>query len=97
MDGAIGGAAGLIGATLSGPASIALGSGLLLLQPPVSAFWGLTSGAAGVPGAGSLGIGLAIPNAVVLRGLRVDFQGFVLDAGAADGFASSAGLESWVW
>jgi hypothetical protein len=97
MVGAIGGAPGLIAATLSGPASLPLGSGLLLLQPPVTAFLGLTSGAAGVPGVGSLGIGLTIPSDIALRGTRVDFQGFVLDPGAAEGFASSAGVESWIW
>jgi hypothetical protein len=29
--------------------------------------------------------------------MRCNFQGVVLDAGAADGFSSTAGLEMWVW
>jgi hypothetical protein len=97
MTQSLGGAVAAIGATFAGPADIPFGAGSILLQPPTVAIWSITSGAGGVAGAGATSLPLAIPANPALRATRVDFQGFVLDPGAADGFASTAGVEMWVF
>lgn len=96
MDQALGGAPALIGATFTGPASIPFGGGSILLQSPITTFWGMTSGVAGNVGAGSLSLAVPITNTAALRGLRLNWQGFVVDPAAAGGFAATAGLELWI-
>ena len=91
-----GGSLAAIGATLAGPANVPFGSGAIFVAPPVVPFYAFTSGAAGAPGAGTASASLAIPLSTAFVGQRVNFQGFVLDPGAADGFASTAGLEMWM-
>lgn len=91
-----GGSAALIGFSFAGRASTPFGSGTLLVAPPVTTLWSITSGLPTVPGSGSMSVPLAIPNNLVFAGMRVDSQGFVLDPGAADGFASTAGMEMWI-
>lgn len=93
MSGVRGGALSLIGASLVGEASVPLGSGQLLLASPTLALWGVASGGAGLPGAGSFSLPLSIPNSPALRRSRIWFQGFVLDPGVLDGFSSTAGLK----
>ena len=61
---------------------------------PTMGFWGLANGTPGGAGTGSLALPFAIPNAPFLHQQRISFQGFALDANAADGFASTAGLTS---
>jgi hypothetical protein len=90
-----GGSLALLGATFAGPASVPLGSGLVLVQAPVTAFWGVTSGPAGSAGAGTFALPLAIPAAPVFATQRLNFQGFVLDPAANDGFSRTAGMELW--
>jgi hypothetical protein len=97
MTRALGGAPAVIAASFTGPAAIPFASGTLLLQPPILAIVGTTSGATGVPGAGAMGLQFAIPAGNAYRNQRIDFQGFVLDSGAADGFASTGGLEMWTF
>ena len=92
LTGVVGGTLAMHAVSFVGKANSPLGGGVLLLAPPVVGLPGLTSGIVGQPGAGSLTLPLAIPNSASLHQLRVWFQGFALDANAADGFSSSAGL-----
>jgi hypothetical protein len=94
---ALGGSIAALAATFAGPAAIPLGSSTILLQPPVTPLYGFTSGTSGQPGAGTMTVSLAIPSSPQLIGTRLDLQGFVLDPGGADGFAASAGVETWVF
>jgi hypothetical protein len=89
---AVGGSMSLHGVSLAGEANTMLGSSRLLLASPSMAFWGMTSGATGAPGTGVLALPFTIPNQPSLHQQRVVFQGFVFDANAAEGFASTAGL-----
>jgi len=94
MSQALGGSPAAIVASFAGPASLPFFSGTLLVQPPLIAIFGITSSG---PGGGTLSLPLAIPAGTAFRNLRIDFQGFVLDPGAADGFAATAGLEMWTY
>ncbi len=89
---AVGGSMALQGVSFAGEANTMLGSSRLLLESPSMAFWGVTSGATGAPGAGVFALPFTIPNHPLLHQQRVVFQGFVFDANAAEGFASTAGL-----
>jgi hypothetical protein len=97
MSNARGGSPALIAASFAGPASIPFGSGLMLVQPPTINLAGITNGTQGAPGAGTLAFPIAIPVGAAFRNRHLDFQGFVLDPVAADGFAATAGLELWTF
>jgi hypothetical protein len=91
-----GGSIAALGATFAGAATIPLGSSTILLQPPVTPLYGITSGASGQPGAGAMTVPLAIPLLPQFLGTRLNLQGFVLDPVGADGFAASGGVETWI-
>ena len=55
--------------------------------------WLVTSGPTGVPGVGQAVTQLMVPNAAAFYGFVMHWQGFVLDAGSAAGFAATAWLE----
>ncbi len=97
IDRALGGAPAVFALSFHGAASISFGSGLVLVQPPILvAGSGITSGQTGIPGVGALTATLPIPPSPGLRGMALHWQGFVLDAGAAENLASTAGLETWL-
>jgi hypothetical protein len=97
IERALGGAPAFFALSFHGPASIPFGSGLVLVQPPILIVGnGITSGQTGVPGVGSLTLGFPLPLNPGIRGIALDWQGFVLDPGAAESLASSAGLETWL-
>jgi hypothetical protein len=93
---AVGGAPAVLAASFAGPDHRALGAATVLVRDPVLPLWLLASGMPGVPAAGTAVLPLAIPNNNAFAGLRLNWQGFVLDAGAAPGFSSTAGLEMHV-
>src|SRR5262249_482078 len=95
IQNAVSGAPAVFAASFAGPGSRALGGATLLLRDPLIMFWLLT-GATGMPGAGTATLPLPIPNNNAFAGMRVNWQGFVLDAGAPVGFSSTAGLEMHV-
>jgi hypothetical protein len=96
LDRCVGGTLGLVVLSLLGPGSVPFGGGQLLVNEPYPLFWGMASGPTGVPGAGSMSFPFTIPALPLLRGLRTNWQAFAFDPGAAAGFTSTAGIESWM-
>jgi len=93
LTNALGGSFAAIAATFAGPTVQPFGSGTILLAPPVFPIWLVTSGPTGVPGVGQAATQLTVPNAPAFYGFVMHWQGFVLDAGSAAGFAATTGLE----
>jgi hypothetical protein len=96
LDQALGGSPAMVGFSFTGRASTPWGSGTILLAQPITTVWGATSGSPNAPGIGTMSVPMLIPNNQTLSGMRVDLQGFVLDPGARDGFASTGGTEMWL-
>ena len=92
----VGGAPCVIAASVAGSATVPFGNGQLLLMAAAPVFFGTTNGANGHAGIGSATFPMTVPALPALRGLRLNWQGFVFDPGVPAGFASSAGVETWV-
>lgn len=96
VTGCVGGAPALVCASATGRANIPFGGGRLLLDAPHPMSWATAGGTPGLPGVGSVTFGVAVPMAVSLRGLALDWQGFALDSSAPGTFTSTQGVESWL-
>jgi hypothetical protein len=96
IDGAVGGAIGLLGASPAPPTPWQFGNATIWLggTPALVAF--VTSGASGAAGAGSFGLPCAVPVAPTLIGASLTAQALVLDGGAAPGFTVTNALEVWL-
>ncbi len=92
LDRALGGAPAVVAFGLQ-RARIPLLGVDLLVQSLFAADLGPVQGPGGQPGTGWFDLNLAVPNDPNLPGLRFCFQYLVLDPGAAQGLAATAGLE----
>jgi hypothetical protein len=76
--------------TFGAAANVPLGSATLYLQQPIgpSVFLTNATGTASLP--------VTVPATASFAGLRLASQAFVLDAGAAGGFAATRAIETWI-
>ncbi|MCA8974497.1 MAG: exo-alpha-sialidase [Planctomycetes bacterium] len=91
-----GGALGILGASFAAPVGIPFGGGTLYLAPPIVPIAFVASGVAGAPGAGAASSAIAVPSSTGFQGLSMTSQAFVLDPGAAAGFAATRAVETWI-
>lgn len=94
LDDGVGGGLGLFTLGIERQSAPALGGTLHVV--PLAHLWFVLGGPSGVPGAGSIGTPLTLPNDAALRGLGIFVQGFVFDSAATFGLSMSDGLEFWI-
>jgi hypothetical protein len=92
VDG-LGGALGVVLVGATGRASIPVLGGTLLIQLPLYSFASFTLVGSPAAGIGAMPVPLAIPNDPSLNGALVNFQGFLVDGGAARGISMTNAVE----
>lgn len=95
IDGAVGGALGVVGISWWQPQATALAGGTLWLQGPLLTNTFQTSGAIGAAGLGSAAVPFAVPNQPAFVGARLTCQAVVLDPAAQANLALSNAIEMW--
>jgi hypothetical protein len=96
VDGAVGGAQGVLAVSFDAPVAVPVGSATFHLAEVDVPIGFTTSAASGTPGAGTFALPVAVPTGTALVGASVVAQALVLDAGAGDGFTVTNALELWL-
>jgi hypothetical protein len=96
VENALGGAAGLLAASVAPPIAVPLGSGTVHLASLDVAVGFLATGPGGQPGAGTFALPVAVPADPALVGASFVAQAVVLDPGAVAGFAVANAIELWL-